>query len=146
MPTQAPAQRPTPAVAPVPVPATSAEQWFQKALEAHGTGDLALAEQAYRQALAVNPDHAHSLNNFAVLLKITGRVDEAIEVYRKAIDRAEDPIGVMNNMAIALLMRRRFNEALELMGRAIVLSPGYVETLFHFASGLREMANFDLAR
>ncbi|MBF0305914.1 MAG: tetratricopeptide repeat protein [Alphaproteobacteria bacterium] len=126
--------------------AVAQDQSFQKGIEAHAKGDLAVAENWYLQALAENPDHAHALNNYAVLLKTAGRVDEAIAFYRKAIDRAEDPIGVMNNLAIALLVQRRFSEVLELLGRAIVLSPGSVESLFHFASALREVTNFDLSR
>ena len=39
------------------------------------------AENAYRRALALQPNHLGALNNLAVLLRQTGRAEEALRTY-----------------------------------------------------------------
>ncbi|MBF0332223.1 MAG: tetratricopeptide repeat protein [Alphaproteobacteria bacterium] len=134
---------PTPAV---PAPEAPIELRFQEALAAHTKGDTTSAEAMYRAILGENPRHANSLNNLAVILKTTNRVEEAIEVYRTAIDVFEDVAQVSSNMAIALLMRRRYQEAADICVRALVRSPASTEVLFHLASAVRELNNSDLCR
>ena len=49
-------------------PNPEAAAWHQRGRELQLQGDAAAAEQAYRQALALEPLYRRSLNNLAVLL------------------------------------------------------------------------------
>ena len=53
---------------PQPLPNPQAAAWHQRGRELQLQGDAAAAEQAYRQALALEPLYRRSLNNLAVLL------------------------------------------------------------------------------
>ncbi|MBF0333070.1 MAG: tetratricopeptide repeat protein [Alphaproteobacteria bacterium] len=119
---------------------------FQQGVAHHTGGDLAAAEAIYRQVIERDPKHPHALNNLGVLLKVTGRIDEALGFYRRAAEVSPVPAQIHNNLAIALLGMRRFSEAAEEAARALVLEPASPVALFHLSSAVRETSNLDLCR
>lgn len=63
---------------------------FAAAVARHQAGDLAAAEQLYRELLAAQPDHAAARCNLGALLVRAGRLDEAAEQYRLALAASPD--------------------------------------------------------
>jgi len=62
-----------------------------------GLSQPAKAEQDFRRLLAVSPDHAEAMNDLAVLLMQSGRVDEAIVLFRRAVElRPADEVAAQN--------------------------------------------------
>lgn len=47
---------------------------------------VAEAEECYKTALHMNPNHADSLNNLANIKREQGQIEEAIGLYRKALE------------------------------------------------------------
>ncbi|MCB9781173.1 MAG: tetratricopeptide repeat protein [Alphaproteobacteria bacterium] len=54
-------------------------------------GEVEAAEDCYREALRMRPSDTAALYNLGVLLRVTGRRQEAIEVLERAVEDAEHP-------------------------------------------------------
>jgi len=98
---------------------------------------MAEAEPLYRRALSIrerslgkeHPDVAQSLNNLALLLHDTNRMDEAELLYRRALSIDENSFGKehpnvatdLNNLALLLKATNRKGEAEPLMRRMAMI-------------------------
>jgi tetratricopeptide (TPR) repeat protein len=58
---------------------------LERATGHHAAGQLAEAEQAYREALAIAPDHADTLHGYGVLAHELGRADVAVGMIGRAL-------------------------------------------------------------
>jgi len=67
-----------------------ADELVREGMEAYLNGNVDGAEAKYRQALERRPDDPSALYNLGVLLKVSGRSDEALRVLRKAVMGPED--------------------------------------------------------
>ncbi len=72
---------------------------LMEAFAAWQSGDVAVAERRYREALAVSPRHPNALEGLGAVLRHTGRDDEALPVYESLL--ALDP---GNDVAAAALV------------------------------------------
>lgn len=61
---------------------SAADVWFNVAQVAIGIGDLQVAYEALKVAIACDPGHAESLNNLGVLEMRKGRGDQARAAFR----------------------------------------------------------------
>jgi Flp pilus assembly protein TadD len=61
------------------------EDQVREALRLHQRGELAEAEQMYRQVLAADPHHADALHLLGMIAYQTGREEDAAEWIGKAI-------------------------------------------------------------
>jgi len=113
-------------------------EWGTVAGAWHKIGDIynetkqfELAEQAYRQSLAIRVQHnlksdeASSLNGLGILYDQMGQLEEAVVFYRQAVDidaelkDLKSEGSVRNNLAITLIKRHRYDEARYELQRAI---------------------------
>jgi protein O-mannosyl-transferase len=81
----------------------------------------------YRQALAIRPDDADSLNNLGLLFGINGDLELAIEYFKAAIRIDPDYAKAYFNLGKVLVRQGRVNEAIASFERALQLQPGIVE-------------------
>jgi protein O-GlcNAc transferase len=88
--------------------AQSALDSGQQALQA---GDLARAEQLFRQYLAQNPNSAEALSNMGALSARRGQFAEAVTYYEKALKANPKLIPVHFNMAVALGQMKEYPKA-----------------------------------
>ena len=56
-------------------------------------GEIAEAEEAYREALRMRPGDVSALYNLGVLLRVSGRKDEALECLEQAAAEPSHPDG-----------------------------------------------------
>ena len=75
------------------------------------TGRLDAAIDAYRRAIAIDPNHANAHSNLGVLLRATGRPADAEAAYRTAIRLNPEHIDAYTNLGILLNGLRRTEEA-----------------------------------
>lgn len=110
-----------------------AQAWFRRgeSAEAHDEG---LAEQAYRQALAIDPSHAAACVNLGALLCEAGRCDEAVALYSTAIDQGVASCELHFNHAIALEDLGLYHQAVDSYARALALDPGFADA--HYNAGI----------
>lgn len=78
---------------------------YDRANEAARRENFAAAIAAYREAVAVAPDHIPARANLGNALLVTGRIDEAIAAYREVLRRQPGDARVQENLAQALQMQ-----------------------------------------
>jgi tetratricopeptide (TPR) repeat protein len=105
----------------------------------------ARAEQAYRRALTLKPDHPETHYNLGVLFLERGRLDEAIACNRKAVTLRPGFVAAHNNLANALRARGRVDEALAHYAKAVELEPRFADGWSNFGAALREAGRVDEA-
>jgi tetratricopeptide (TPR) repeat protein len=126
----------TPA-APAPAqPEPNAQDWFQRG-EAMEAKDLRAAEAAYRQALALAPDHVYAAVNLGALLCDAGRAADAYAVLEAAIRQQPDEPLLHYNAAIALEDLNHRREALIRYEACLRLAPDFADA-HHNAAKLCE--------
>lgn len=113
-------------------PGDDATSWFARA-EALEPRDKASAEAAYRQALALDPDHADAYLNLGALLCESSRCGEAVALYDEAVRRRPDEALLHFNRAIALEDARRPLEAIASYNAALMLAPDLADAHYNAA-------------
>ena len=98
---------------------------FGQAFAYHRAGQLAAAENAYRQILAVAPRHARTLHYLGVIAHQTGRSDLALELIERAIDCDAAVPEFHYNLGVVLEALKRLDEAAAKYRRAIALNPNH---------------------
>ena len=107
---------------------------FAQGLRSHQAGQLAAAEEQYRQAIAIEPKHANSLYCLGLIALQTGRSAQAIANLQKAIalnDRAPD---WHYNIAVAYQNEGRGAEAITHFRRTIALNPAHLPAKIQLAN------------
>jgi tetratricopeptide (TPR) repeat protein len=78
----------------------------REGLDYYGDGEVELAEQKYREALKMKPGDTGALYNLGVVLRVTGRKDEAKESFLSAAEDEEHPDGKRAREALGRMERR----------------------------------------
>src|SRR6185369_14312687 len=81
------------------------------------------AIEAYRQALAIQPDHADALNALGVIHSLQNRPDLAEQSFRAALKAAPQSAQIHNNLGYHLMINGRVQEALAGFEQARTLEP-----------------------
>ena len=81
------------------------------------------AVKAFREILAIDPQHGEALAGLATALHQTGDLSGALECYDKATQLCSNDSDVLSNFAIALTECGQFNRSVQLLERATELQP-----------------------
>ena len=119
-------EKPASVAAPAPV------DWFSRgvALESE---DVAEACDAYRRALAENPQHLDAYINLGLCLHNSGRAGDAEAVYRAALAHCGPDGTLLFNLAVALEDCGRQDEALEAYRAALAEAPDMADAHYNLA-------------
>ena len=101
--------------------------------------------EAYRKAIAINPDCADTYNNIGNVLKDQGQLEEAIEAYNKGIKLKPDYAEAYSNMGIALQEQGKVEEAIAAYKRAMAIKPDFATTYNNMGFSLQKKGNLDEA-
>ena len=101
--------------------------------EALETSDRGAAEAAYRQVLAIDPDHADAYLNLGALLCEGARCAEAVTLYDEALRRHPNQALLHFNRAVALEDQRRPAEALAGYDASLRLDPDLADAHYNAA-------------
>jgi len=97
------------------------------AIAAEACGDLARAQNAYAQALQLDPDHLRSLNNVGILAASSSQWEMAIGLARRCVELQPGHAPHHANLSEFLAGDRRYPEALEVVTSAMVQFPHDLE-------------------
>jgi tetratricopeptide (TPR) repeat protein/SAM-dependent methyltransferase len=121
------------------------EQAFTKAVALHQQGDLAQAENLYRQILARVPDHLDCLNLLGVVAVQTGRSQLAVELIGKAILLNDKVADFHNNIGEAFRQLSDLDRAAAHFTRATDLEPTFLEAQQNLGDVLQAKGKLDQA-
>ncbi len=109
-----------------------ADDWFELgcALEATSPED---ADDAYRRALALEPEHADAHLNLGRLLHEDGDLEAAEEHFRRAVEARPDDATAAFDLGVALEDLERLPEAAAAYERALALDSGYADAHYNLA-------------
>ena len=113
--------------------------------KAFQSGDLAGAEQIYRQAVRQDPSLAEAWYMLGAVNQLQGRTDEAVADYREAIRLLPDFPEACNNLGVALHAQKRSEESVAALRRALALKPDYAEAHNNLGNALHERGELDEA-
>ena len=115
------------------------------AITFHQQGNLQEAEDAYRQILLQNPQHADALHLLGVLRRQCGQFETAIELINQAIALNPTNPSYYCNLSEAYYAMGRFKEAVACSQQAIQLRPTYDLAYNNLAIALMSLDRFDQA-
>lgn len=110
----------------------SAAAWFEQGQTLEST-DAARAEDAYRQALALAPEHADAAINLGAMLCDREQFAEAVEVFDRALQHAPASSLLHFNRGFALENQQRDSEALRSYERSLEIDPELADAHFNAA-------------
>jgi len=101
----------------------------------HRLGDDVKAEKEYRRALELAPNDPEQLNNYAVFLCSTGRVDDGVKRFQEAARNQlyRTPWAAYTNAGVCLRAAGRDAEARPLFMNALQVRPDYAEAAVQLA-------------
>ena len=118
---------------------------FEGALQHHKAGRLAEAEQAYKQILAIDPQHFDALHLSGVIAHQNGKYEEAVALIEKAVARDPTAFPAFNNLGLAYRALGKLGRAGECFARAVALGPEYVAAHNNLGLVLQAQGRFDEA-
>ncbi len=117
----------------------SIEQALELAVQHHGAGRLADAEQIYQRILNAIPDQPMAMHLLGVLSHQLGKTDDAIELVTNAVAIAPDYAEAHGNLANMFQAQGRWEEAVASYRTALALDPGSPEAHANLGNALKEL-------
>lgn len=99
-----------------------------------GAGELAAAEAALSDALAIDPEHQRAAVDLARLLSAQGRPAELLDWTAQAVEVDRPHDALLGEWARALAALGRSDEAVAFRRRAVALNPGKTHLLHNLAA------------
>jgi tetratricopeptide (TPR) repeat protein len=119
--------------APQPVPAQTADEWFERAVSLED-GDLEAAIEAYRRCLRLRPDSSEAWINLGRLFAENGDAEGATECFDTALKLDPNDPTALYNLGVVAQDAGREQEAIVLYARALELDPALAEAHYNLAT------------
>ncbi len=113
-----------------------ADRAFARAQSEHQAGRLDDAQELYKRALAIDPDHGDSLHYLGVLNHQTGESERALALITQALMLNDHNADAHHNIGLILGGLGRTDEAIEHYRRALTLRPDYADAHTNLAAEL----------
>jgi tetratricopeptide (TPR) repeat protein len=121
------------------------EDYLRTGLNHEHAGRLTEAEAAFRQALALQPNHSDALHLLGVVALKAGQLSAAVELIRLALKHNGQNAVYLSNLGAALSYQRAFGEAIAAYRQAIRIKPDFAEAHSGLGNALREAGQLDEA-
>jgi tetratricopeptide (TPR) repeat protein len=108
------------------------------AVHCHQQGDLAQAEQLYRQVIKADPGHADAHANLGVALLTAGRKQEALACFRQALRSNPQHFYAHNNLGNALMEQGQMADAVACFRQALRINPNYANAHYNLGNILKD--------
>jgi len=99
------------------------DRLFARAMELHQAGDLLGAIEAYKAALAVQPDRGDAHSNLGAAYAKLGQFDDAVKEYDAALKLDPGNTQIRMNLALAYYKSARPNDAILQLKRVLSSDP-----------------------
>jgi tetratricopeptide (TPR) repeat protein len=125
--------------------AVSEDPTFARAVALHRRGDIASAEQLYRQILRLQPRHAGALHLMGAIHVQRGELTEALVACEAAAAINPTNAAVQQTLGDALHDLKRYPQAIAAYDRCLALDPGCFVAWSNRGSALLRSRRFDQA-
>ncbi len=115
-------------------------------LARHRAGDLAAAENLYRQVLERDPGNGEAHHLSGVLRFQTGRPEEAVDSFRRALASGADDPRILANLGAAELVLGRLDSAIATLEQAASAAPETPQLLVNLGTAYRQAGRYDDAK
>ena len=115
------------------------EETFALAIENHKKNNLQIAENLYKEALKINPNHFESIYYLGTLLAQTKRFDLAIPLLYKATQINPNYVLAHNNLGNVLKELGEHQKAISSYEKAIQIQPNYAKAHNNLGVVLQEL-------
>lgn len=116
---------------------------LERVVSLHRDGDLAGAEQGYRNLILQNLRHPVAYGNLAVICLETGRANEAVELLLSSIGLNAAQPDAYFNLGVAYKDLGRLEDAISSYQKALELHPEYTAALNNLAIALQEQGRLE---
>lgn len=127
------------------LPAAVAGLHYNRGNALKALGRLDAAEQAFRAALAHQPDLPAGHGNLANTLVALGRLADAVEAYRRSLALRPGHAETLRHLAATLRKLRRFDEAAAVLRELLALDPDNAATQLAHGALLHDQGDFAAA-
>lgn len=134
---------------PQPPSATTAvkiQSLLTQAVASHQQGQLAAAEQGYRQILQLHPSHFDALHLLGVIAGQSGQPEQSVALIRRALAVNPRSAEACVNLGNALSDLRRHAEAVQHHTQAIALKTGYADAYFNRGNAWKHLQRYPEAQ
>tara|TARA_R110002124_G_scaffold83738_6_gene218946 strand:+ start:4226 stop:6250 length:2025 start_codon:yes stop_codon:yes gene_type:complete len=108
-------------------------------------GENVLAENAFREALKIDPQSAQGYNNLANSLKEQGRFEQSRQAFLSAIKLNPKFAQAYNNLGVLLKDMKRYPQAIRRLTQAVHADPNYYEAYRNLGLVYQEKGDHALA-
>ena len=116
-----------------------------RASTARATGNLELAAEEYRLALAADPDQVDARQALASIFLQMGDIKGAIAETEAVLQREPDNASAHYNLGTVLAAAGRADEGIDHLARAVELAPGFADARVNLAIALEREERFEEA-
>jgi predicted O-linked N-acetylglucosamine transferase (SPINDLY family) len=116
----------------------SIDESLARAIQLHQSGDLAAAQQIYRQILAQDPSHADALHLLGMVSFQTGQLDSAVELIQRAIAADPSAVPFHSNLGGVFQAQGKRLEAEQCFRHAVRLAPDFSDAHYNLGIVLQE--------
>jgi tetratricopeptide (TPR) repeat protein len=120
-----------------------ADEFYRLAMHEHQAGRSAEAEDAYRQALGANPEHAGALHGLGTLALQANEAEMAEQLISRAIAINGEWPEACYHLGVALQAREQYDSAIAAYRRATALKPTLFDALYQLAVCLQLIGQRD---
>jgi len=120
-------------------------QLFEQGVAAHRAGNLAQAENLYRQVLRADAGNFPALHMLGFLKAQQGHYEDAIVLLNKAVKQNPDDITARSHHAHALMAAQHFDDALAAYDRVLAARAGNFEAHYNRGVILSQKQRFEEA-
>jgi len=121
------------------------EVWLDQGKAHQQAGRLIEAEQAYRQALELSPDHPDTLHLLGLVHYRLNRIPEALGFLHAAVERQSSSPVYWFNFGVVSQKAGRSQEAIAAYQKAVALNPRYVEAYGNLGNVFRDCGDLTAA-
>ena len=123
----------------------SAEDWFQKGMNAAEIGEYDNAILYYQKSIEIDPDLATAFGNMGLAYSDKGNYNKAIECYQKVIKIDPDDAKAYVNMGNAYGYKGNYDKAIECYQKAIEINPDYTNAYYNLGIAYHRKGNIEKA-
>jgi Flp pilus assembly protein TadD len=126
---------------------TRTQPWMAQGFIHHQRKEWDAADEAYRKALALDPESPLVLNNYAYMLAVqNARLDEALKMVNGALEKMPKSASYLDTRAWIYYQMGKYQEALDELNASLALDSKNAEIFEHLGHTFKALGNLERSK